>query len=115
MDPANSLRKNWLSFIDHHVQQLPERPAAYMLADSAGTILYIGHTQNLKKELTEHKQGRSELVCVHGRARHFVFMLTDTPRELWEKTLQWHERRFGSLPECNRQGSTTAPSMIDGL
>ena len=50
------IRENWRSYATDR-GQVPDSAGIYVIGDSKGTVLYLGHSRNMRRRLNEHKNG----------------------------------------------------------
>ena len=54
------IKKKWRSYPDD-LHQVPEAEGIYAIGDDEEIFLYVGHSQNIKRRLRDHKYGQQEI------------------------------------------------------
>ncbi|XP_068753141.1 uncharacterized protein [Montipora capricornis] len=54
------IKKKWRSYANY-LKKVPVREGIYAIGKDEKNFLYVGHSENMRKRLREHKYGRQEI------------------------------------------------------
>jgi excinuclease ABC subunit C len=89
---------------DFQLAMLPHKPGAYRLADRAGTVIFIGVTDDLGLRLPRHFLPDETSECIRQNAWTFTSQATDSEDQAKGLQQQWlaqHAQQFGGPPRCH--------------
>lgn len=90
----------WWTFSASMVNSDRNDGAVYEFANSAGTIVYIGSTNELKRRLTEHL-GEGATSCIKKNAARYRYDYTSNYAKLEQQLYDEFVRLNGKQPTCN--------------
>src|SRR2546423_765683 len=81
------------------IAKIPNQPGCYLFKDQAGTIIYIGKAQNLKKRISSHFL-TSQTNYFHQQIHSFNTIITSNVKEaliLEQNLIKKYQPRFNVL------------------
>ena len=55
------LKKVWRSYAND-LNEVPQTEGIYAIGDASETVLYVGHSNNMRRRLREHKSGTAQKI-----------------------------------------------------
>jgi len=90
----------WWTFSDGIVDSDRNDPGVYEFANTAGVVLYIGSTNDIKRRLKEHL-GESTTSCIKKNAAKYRIEYTTSYATRERELIEEYRRTYGRLPQCN--------------
>ena len=80
------------------------RPGVYVLYDKKLNALYIGESDNLKKEFVKYVDTNFENDACKQKTHTYQRTFVENPKERKRQLLEDYKKKHGKIPCCNADG-----------
>ena len=109
------LDKVWRSYVND-LDTVPEAEGTYAIGDEDGTVLYVGHSKQMRTRLRQHKSGqqaideflKQQFAAVNSGSNLGIKWVEDPNHKCVEgEYLECIEEKLGYRPRFNKKGGNS--------